>query len=888
MMAGTAGRPWPIAVICAIALSVVVVSLSTVALPRAGASEAKDRYIVVLEDSVKHPAVVADRHSANRDADVGHVYRYAIKGYSAKLSSAAVGALLQDPAVAYIEPDRRGGIAAQETPTGIDRSFVASNAMLDIDEEDDKRADVDVAVFDTGVAEHADLDVVSRVDCTEGASCEEGGTDGHGHGTHVAGTIAAIDNGFGVVGVAPGARIWAVKVLDDGGFGNLSEFIAGIDWVTARAEQIEVANASLRYWGETSSEAFSEALDSSINAGIVQVAAAGNEEEAVKYLPGVDPDEITVSAVADSDGKAGGEGSSECYDSVPEITRFITDDALAWFSNYGEAVDVAAPGVCILSTILGGGYGTNSGTSMASPHIAGAAALLAAQEKPESRADVEAVRDTIVEEGNSNWEDTSGDGTQEPLLDVSDESVFRITAAPTIASQSTSEVEPATATLVAEVNPNGAETTYQFEYGTTAKYGSKVPASPKSIGSGTSPVEVSEGIEGLEPETTYHFRLVATNAKGTTKGEDQSFTTPAWEIVSTLNPEGADDSYLYDVSCEPSTSVCTAVGKSTSSGVDSPLAHRWNGSSWSEQSPAKKSGSTHNRLLGVDCPSETRCIAVGSYQNSEGGPVTLGEIWNGTNWNIQSTPVPEEATSSELVAVGCSSTARCGAVGSAVMGGVKTAIAEKWISPTWSLESIPIPEGATSSQLDGVDCIWSNFCVAVGRYTDSEGSTKSLAMFWNGTEWELQTPTDPEGAVQSTLLDVSCTKSPNLCTAVGGWKNSENNQFTLAYRFNGSTWTLQSTPNPAESIASVFQEVSCATETSCTAAGSWVSGAGGSNRTLAEEWDGSSWSIQGTPNPAGSVFSAFFGVSCQESGCFGVGYSTDESGDASTLGEIRE
>ena len=448
---------------------------------------------------------------------------------------------------------------------------------------------------------------------------------------------------------------------------------------------------------------------------------------------------------------------------------------------------------------------------------------------------------------------------------------------------------PNQATLNATVNPNGSATTYQFEYGTTAEYGSKAPASPKSIGSGTSPVEVSEKIEGLAPETTYHFRLVATNEKGATvEGEDQTFTTPAWKILSTPNPKEASDSNLYDVSCEPSTNVCTAVGKSTKSAVDSPLAQRWNGSSWSEQTPAKKSGSTHNRLLGIDCPSETRCIAVGNYQNSEGGPATLGELWNENKWNVQTTPVPSEASASELVAVGCNSTANCRAAGSAVIKGTKTAIVEKWVSPTWSSESIPIPEGATSSQLDGIDCIWSNFCAAVGRYTTSGGSVKSLVMFWNGTEWSLQSVTDPEGAVQSTLLDISCTPTPNRCTAVGGWKNSEGEQFTLAYRFNGtSTWTLQSTPNPSESFESVFQDVSCATETSCTAAGSW-GGVGESTQTLAEKWNGSSWSIQGTSNPSGAAFSSLFGISCRSTTCVGVGWSTDGSGVDTTLGETSD
>lgn len=187
-----------------------------------------------------------------------------------------------------------------------------------------------------------------------------------------------------------------------------------------------------------------------------------------------------------------------------------------------------------------------------------------------------------------------------------------------------------------------------------------------------------------------------------------------------------------------------------------------------------------------------------------------------------------------------------------------------------------------------VDCIWSDFCAAVGRYTTSGGSIKSLVMFWNGTEWKLQSVTDPEGATQSTLLDVSCTKTPNRCTAVGAWKNSEGEQFTLAYRFNGvTTWTLQSTPNPSESAESVLQDVSCATETSCTAAGSWI-GVGESNQTLAEKWNGTSWAIQGTSNPAGAAFSSLFGVSCRSTTCMGVGWSTDGSGVDTTLGEIRE
>lgn len=576
----------------------------------------------------------------------------------------------------------------------------------------------------------------------------------------------------------------------------------------------------------------------------------------------------------------------------------------AWQTDAGcpnrTSNDVAAVGsvdtpVSVYDSYPSGGWTLEAGTSASTPIMAGVEALSSAAARSlEAKAFYQAgpagelfdvmegyngtCSGSYLCEAKTGYDAPTGWGTPNGVL----------ASAPEATTKPASGLTAKKATLNGTVNPNGYAT-YQFEYGTTTAYGSKVPASPKSIGSSASPIEVSEKIETLKPETTYHFRVVVTNSKGTAEGKDQTFTTPSWEILSTLNPKGASSSYLYDVSCEPSTNLCTSVGKSTASGVDSPIAQRWNGSSWSEQTPAKKSGSTHNRLLGVDCPSETRCIAVGNYQNSEGEPVTLGEFWNEGKWSVQTTPVPSEATSSELVAVGCSSTALCRAAGSAVIKGVQTAIAEKWASPTWSSETIPIPEGATSSQLDGIDCIWSNFCAAVGRYTTSGGSIKNLAMFWNGTSWSLQTLADPEGATQSTLLDVSCTPTPNRCTAAGGWKNSKGEQFSLAYRFNGvSTWTLQGTPSPSGSIASVFQEVSCATETSCTAAGSWVSGGGGSNQTLAEKWNGTSWSIQGTPNPPGATSGALFGVSCRSTTCMGAGWSTDGSGVATTLGEIRE
>ncbi|MGH9212094.1 MAG: S8 family serine peptidase [Acidimicrobiales bacterium] len=371
-------------------------------------------YIVVLEDSVLSPAVVAGQHAARFGADVGSVFSNALRAYTADLTAGEAANLSADPGVAWVEPDRVLHIAQnpQTVPTGVGRIFAPGNPNIDIDGTDDARIDVDVAVIDTGIAEHGDLNVVSRATCALGI-CMDGGSDLNGHGTHVAGTIGAIDNGIGVVGVAPGARLHAVQVCTPTGSCLTSAIIAGINYVTARAGTIEVANVSLG--GPGTSAAMDQAISNSVNAGVVYAVAAGNDDaDAAGFTPASHPDVITVSAVADSDGQPGGLGGSTAC-------RPSQDDVRADFSNFGGTVEVAAPGVCILSTWNDGDYNTISGTSMATPHVAGAAALLASGPRdPASRDDVLAIRQRIVDTGNFGWTDDSGDGVQEPLLDVGD------------------------------------------------------------------------------------------------------------------------------------------------------------------------------------------------------------------------------------------------------------------------------------------------------------------------------------------------------------------------------------------------------------------------------------------------------------------------------------
>lgn len=394
---------------------------TTVPMMTSGAEAAgpHSSFIVVLQPGTANVPGVADGLAASARGELGFVYEHALQGFSITATDAAAAGLARNPRVAYVERDQKVTLAEQETPTGIDRIFATGNTALGIDGTDDYRVDVDVAVIDTGVDfQHPDLNVWPGINCASGspfrAKCQTGsnaGDDDHYHGTHVAGTIGALDNGTGVVGVAPGARIHPVKVLNSQGSGYTSWIVAGIDWVADPDNGIEVANMSLG--GSGYSQAEYDAIQGAVDNGVAFAVAAGNSNaDANNYSPAAFDNVLTVSALADFDGLPGGEGTSTC--------RADEDDTLANFSNWGSAVDIAAPGVCILSTypIERGEYGTISGTSMASPHVAGALALLASAANPDTAGDVQDLYDAVTGAGNGGWTDKSGD-PKEPLLDVS-------------------------------------------------------------------------------------------------------------------------------------------------------------------------------------------------------------------------------------------------------------------------------------------------------------------------------------------------------------------------------------------------------------------------------------------------------------------------------------
>jgi subtilisin len=338
-----------------------------------GPQGARD-FIVVFYGDERDVNGLAAQHARAYGASVSYRYYNALKGYAATIPLARLDDIRRDPRVEFVSEDRPVRAVAQTLPTGIDRidgdlsSHFSSNTW-----------NIAVAVIDTGSGPHGDLNVVGGKNCSTGKSF----SDGNGHGTHVAGTIGATTNGAGVVGVAPGIQIFSVRVLNNAGSGSWSSVVCGIDWVTANASQlnIKVANMSLGgtgtddgNCGNSNSDALHKAICNSVSAGVTYVVAAGNDNSNFAgFVPAAYDEVLTVAAMADFNGQPGGGAAPTC--------RSDGDETPADFSNFAGvgSLDanhtIAAPGVCILSTWKGGGYNTISGTSMASPHVAGTAAL---------------------------------------------------------------------------------------------------------------------------------------------------------------------------------------------------------------------------------------------------------------------------------------------------------------------------------------------------------------------------------------------------------------------------------------------------------------------------------------------------------------------------------
>lgn len=347
-----------------------------------------NRYIVKFKKSPMKAQTV----SRMRDAPRGEIIRSLKNGYVIKLDEGVKAeTLLNDEEVESVEQDRLMHLIEPTSIQSVDMNAYKKETVphgikrIKADTGGDY-SHMTVAIIDTGIdTNNPDLKVIKAINFVNPEMTPK---DDNGHGTHVAGTVAAKISGSGVVGVAPGAKLIALKVLAADGSGWMSDIIEAIDWVTDHADEIDVVNMSLGGLGN--SGMMRASIKRSVNKGVVYVAAAGNSSMDIfgysknyfdgdNFYPASYPEVMTVSAMADTDGVSGGFG--------PKTSNGDLDDTLAWFSNFsytvhpenpvispGAGIDVAAPGVDILSYAPGNKLVKKNGTSMASPHVAGAVA----------------------------------------------------------------------------------------------------------------------------------------------------------------------------------------------------------------------------------------------------------------------------------------------------------------------------------------------------------------------------------------------------------------------------------------------------------------------------------------------------------------------------------
>ena len=314
-----------------------------------------------------------------------HYTYHLIPAIAATIPEAAIEALQRNPNVTVIEPDVEVYALDAELDEAWGVKHIGAGTVHDSENEG---YGIKVAVLDTGIDyTHPDLDANYKGgwDFVNGDSDP---MDDNGHGTHVAGTVAAEDDGSGVVGVAPGASLYALKVLDETGSGYFSAVVAALEWCVESG--VQITNNSYGS-SQDPGELVKEAFDNAYAAGVLNVASAGNS------------------------GNPPGRGDNISYpahwDSVIAVAATDQDDSRARWSSTGPSLELSAPGVAINSTLPGGGYGEKSGTSMASPHVAGTAALVWAADSSLTNEQVRVrLQDTADDLGALGWDSKYGYG----------------------------------------------------------------------------------------------------------------------------------------------------------------------------------------------------------------------------------------------------------------------------------------------------------------------------------------------------------------------------------------------------------------------------------------------------------------------------------------------
>ncbi|MFI6760960.1 S8 family peptidase [Micromonospora sp. NPDC050417] len=520
---GSPGRRWRIgAAVTAVATAAVAFASPVAAAPAegqilraGGATAVAGSYVVVFKDASVAQSTVTDNAKSlakRHGGSVARTYQHALRGFEVRLSESAAKRLAADPSVKYVQQNHTVHMAATQTPTpswGLDRIDQRNLPLNNSYTYPNNGAGVRAYIIDTGIRfAHSDFGgrAVTGFDAVDGGSAD----DGNGHGTHVAGTV-----GGTAYGVAKGVTLVGVRVLDNGGSGSYAGVIAGIDWVTGDHDPGEraVANMSL---GGPFDQGVNDAVTRSIADGVVYGIAAGNEysSNACNVSPASTPNAITV-------------GATE------------SNDARATYSNIGTCLDIFAPGSGITSAWYTSNTATNtiSGTSMATPHVVGAAALVLSASPTYTP---QQVRDKLVNDATNGVVTNPGTGSPNKLLYIGnvvpptqDFSIAVAPAAGTVnpgqsatatVSTTTTVGSPQSVALSASGLPAGA--TASFSPATVTSGGSS--ALTISTTAATPPGTYPVTITGTGPVTTQAttYSLTVNGAPGCTQTNGNDLTIP--------------------------------------------------------------------------------------------------------------------------------------------------------------------------------------------------------------------------------------------------------------------------------------------------------------------------------------------------------------------------
>jgi hypothetical protein len=366
-------------------------------------------------------------------------------------------------------------------------------------------------------------------------------------------------------------------------------------------------------------------------------------------------------------------------------------------------------------------------------------------------------------------------------------------------------------------------------------------------------------------------------------------TPGSWSIVPSPNTDPTQYNQLFGVAC-PSASDCWAAGYYYDGNHSRTLIEHWDGSSWSIVPSPNSSTSESNFLLGITCTSATDCWAVGHHDSGDVAVfVTLIVHYDGTSWSVVNSPNVTEAQDNELRSVACTSSVDCWAVGYYSIGNpalpigtlITQTLIEHWDGASWTVVNSPNSSQVENNNLASVTCASAANCWAVGYSSSRVNGTLTLIERYDGTSWSIVSSPNPSPTNYNVPLGVTCMSATDCWLA--GYYSATSAVQSLMEHYDGASWNVVSSANTSSTQSNFPFAITCTSATDCWTAGFYFGFPGGNVYTLIDHYDGTSWSVVDSPNPppnnAGQYVDFLVGVTCSSTtDCWAVGYYFNVNG----------